>query len=82
MFTRKKPQGNFFKKPSQSFVKPAEKPNKKNFSRKYAEQQATKRFIHLKRKTLPSLNQKTEDKKKSFDSKREHKLPRFESYEC
>tara|TARA_Y100001970_G_scaffold271467_1_gene366791 strand:+ start:13376 stop:15574 length:2199 start_codon:yes stop_codon:yes gene_type:complete len=71
---KKKPQGNFFKKPSQSFVKPAEKPNKKNFSRKYAEQQATKRFIHSEKKDSSKSKSKTEDKKKSFDSKREHKL--------
>ena len=45
---KKKPQGASFNKPNQSSAttNKREKPSRKNFSRKYAEQQATKRFIH------------------------------------
>ena len=52
---KKKPQGSFFKKSSQNFIKQIDKPVRKNFSRKFAEQQATKDLFILKRKNL--LNQ-------------------------
>ena len=71
---KKKGSDSHFKKPSQNFFKPVEKPNKKNFSRKFAEQQATKRFIHPEKKDTTKTKTKTDDKKKFFDSKREHKL--------
>ena len=47
-------------------------PNKKNFARKFAEQQATKRFIQPDQKK----NEKTKEKNfdKAFPSRREHKL--------
>ncbi len=47
-------------------------PNKKNFARKFAEQQATKRFIQPAQKK----NEKTKEKNfdKAFPSRREHKL--------
>ena len=47
-------------------------PNKKNFARKFAEQQATKRFIQPDQKK----NEKTKEKNfdKAFPARREHKL--------
>ena len=47
-------------------------PNKKNFARKFAEQQATKRFIQPDQKK----NEKTKEKNfdKAFPTRREHKL--------
>ena len=71
---KKKPQGNFFKKPGQGFVKPAEKPNRKNFSRKYAEQQATKRFIHSDTKDSSKTKFARPEKVKDLGQKRESKL--------
>ena len=70
---KKKPQGNFTKKFDQNFTKPADKPNKRNFSRKFAEQQATKRFIHSDAKDTFKPKTKT-DKNKNLDQKRESKL--------
>ena len=71
---KKKPQGSFFKKSSQSFAKPTDKPSRKNFSRKYAEQQATKRFIHPDAKDSFKTKPKGKDKNKNLDTKRESKL--------
>ena len=71
---KKKPQGSFFKKSSQSLVKPTDKPSRKNFSRKYAEQQATKRFIHPDAKDSFKTKPKGTDKNKNLDTKRESKL--------
>ena len=47
-------------------------PNKKNFARKFAEQQATKRFIQPDQKKTEKAKEKNFDK--SFPSRREHKL--------
>tara|TARA_A100001011_G_scaffold199917_1_gene208198 strand:+ start:8028 stop:10223 length:2196 start_codon:yes stop_codon:yes gene_type:complete len=71
---KKKPQGNFFKKPGQGFAKPQEKPQRKNFSRKYAEQQATKRFIHSDTKDSFKSKPKATERNKNIDTKRELKL--------
>ena len=71
---KKKPQGSFFKKSSQNFIKPIDKPVRKNFSRKFAEQQATKRFIHPEKKESFKPRAKTQDKSRNTDSKRELKL--------
>ena len=71
---KKKPQGNFIKKSNQGFNKPLDKPSRKNFSRKYAEQQATKRFIHSDSRDSFKPKPKTGEKNKNLDSKREFKL--------
>tara|TARA_Y100000590_G_scaffold197461_1_gene224250 strand:+ start:7713 stop:9911 length:2199 start_codon:yes stop_codon:yes gene_type:complete len=72
---KKKPQGSFFKKPGQGFSKPTDKPSsRKNFSRKYAEQQATKRFIHSDSKDSPKTKFSKSEKTKDSVSKRESKL--------
>ena len=47
-------------------------PNKKNFARKFAEQQATKRFIQPDQKKNERTKEKNFDK--AFPSRREHKL--------
>ena len=70
---KKKPQTSFSKKFSQNFVKPSDKPNRRNFSRKFAEQQATKRFIHSDSKNSFKTKIK-QDKNKNLDQKRESKL--------
>ncbi len=61
---------NFFDKP----VNTKGGLNRKNFARKYAEQQATKRFIHSEPKKFDKNKEKNFDKNKNFESKREHKL--------
>ncbi len=71
---RKKPQGNFFKKPGQGFAKPIDKPGRKNFSRKFAEQQATKRFIRSDTKDSFKSKNKGTEKSKNQDIKRDSKL--------
>ncbi len=71
---KKKPQGNFFKKPGQGFTKTADKPGRKNFSRKFAEQQATKRFIHSDSRDSVKSKNKGGEKSKNIDIKRESKL--------
>ena len=72
---KKNPQGSFFKKPGQGFSKPTDKPSsRKNFSRKYAEQQATKRFIHSDSKDSPKTKFSKSEKTKDSVSKREAKL--------
>jgi len=71
---KKKPQGSFSKKSNQSFLKPVDKPSRKNFSRKHAEQQATKRFIHSDSKDSFKTKHKSSDKNKNLDIKRESKL--------
>jgi len=50
--------------------------NRKNFVRKYAEQQATKRFIHSEPKKFDKNKEKEKsfDKNKNAQSRREHKL--------
>ena len=67
----KKPtvKGSFkFNRPSQTFsTSPKNKPIKKNFARKFVEEQATKRFIHTDK-------EKNLDKTKEFGSKRELKM--------
>ena len=67
----KKPavKGSFkFNRPSQTFsTSPKNKPIKKNFARKFVEEQATKRFIHKDK-------EKNLDKTKEFGSKRELKM--------
>ncbi len=67
----KKPavKGSFkFNRPSQPFsTSPKNKPLKKNFARKFVEEQATKRFIHKDK-------EKNLDKTKEFGSKRELKM--------
>ncbi len=67
----KKPavKGSFkFNRPSQTFsTSPKNKPIKKNFARKFVEEQATKRFIHTDK-------EKNLDKTKKFGSKRELKM--------
>ena len=47
-------------------------PNKKNFARKFAEQQATKRFIQPDQKKTEKAKEKNFDK--AFPARREHKL--------
>ena len=47
-------------------------PNKKNFARKFAEQQATKRFIQPDQKKTEKAKEKSFDK--AFPARREHKL--------
>ncbi len=59
------------KKSSQDLLKDKGKPNKKNFTRKFAEQQATKRFIHPVSK---KIKEKTPAKSKDLKSGREFKL--------
>ena len=71
---KKKPQGNFFKKSKPGFIKPIDKPGRKNFSRKFAEQQATKRFIHSDAKDSFKTKPKGAEKSKNLDKKRESKL--------
>ncbi len=71
---KKKPQNTFSKRPGPSFIKPVEKPNRKNFSRKFAEQQATKRFIHSDTKDTFKNKPKGTEKSKGQDTKRELKL--------
>ena len=46
--------------------------NKNNFARKFAEQQATKRFIHPDKKKSEKNKEKSSDK--NFPTRREHKL--------
>ena len=46
--------------------------NKNNFARKFAEQQATKRFIHSDKKKTEKNKEKSSDK--NFPTRREHKL--------
>ncbi len=58
-----------------NFINPSNhklNPNKKNFARKFAEQQATKRFIQPDHKKNEKNKEKNFDK--SFPSRREHKL--------
>ncbi len=74
VYKKKKPEGNFFKKSTQSFTKPVDKPGRKNFSRKYAEQQATKRFIHTDSKDTFKSKPKVAEKNKNLNIKRESKL--------
>ena len=71
---KKKPQNTFSKRPGPGFVKPVEKPNRKNFSRKFAEQQATKRFIHSDTKDTFKNKPKVTEKSRGKDTKRELKL--------
>ena len=61
---------NFFNQPNNK----KESLNKKNFARKYAEQQATKRFIHSEAKKFDKSKEKNFDKSKNPQSRREHKL--------
>jgi len=65
--TTKSPFKHKYNKPGQSFSPSKSRPNKKNFARKFVEQQATKRFIHTEKN-------KTLDKSKDLQSKRELKL--------
>ena len=58
---------NFFNQSSHK-----QNPNKKNFARKFAEQQATKRFIQPDQKKTEKNKEKNFDK--NFPSRREHKL--------
>ena len=60
----------FFNQPTNN----RESLNKKNFARKYAEQQATKRFIHSESKKFDKNKEKNFDKSKNPQSRREHKL--------
>ena len=71
---KKKPQNNFFKKSNPGFSKPTDKPSRKNFSRKFAEQQATKRFIHTDTKDSFKPRPKGSEKTRNSDIKRESKL--------
>ena len=71
---KKKPQNNFAKRPVPNFSKQVDKPNRKNFSRKYVEQQATKRFIHADNKDGFKTKLRSTEKNKAQDSKRELKL--------
>ncbi len=57
---------------SSAFGKP--KPTRKNFTRKFAEQQATKRFIHPKSDDFSKDKTKVNDKFKNNKSRREFKL--------
>jgi translation initiation factor IF-2 len=59
------------KKSSQNLLKDKGKPIKKNFTRKLAEQQATKRFIHPESK---KIREKTSTKGKNLKSRKEFKL--------
>jgi len=61
---------SFFNQPTHN----RESLNKKNFARKYAEQQATKRFIHSESKKFDKSKEKNFDKSKNPQSRREHKL--------
>ena len=59
------------KKSSQNLLKDKSKPNKKIFTRKLAEQQATKRFIHPESK---KIKERTSAKSKNLKPGREFKL--------
>ena len=50
------------------------KPVNKNFNRRHAEQQATKRFIHSEKKDFDNTKEKTPIKNKDQQSKRQSKL--------
>tara|TARA_Y100000590_G_scaffold461042_1_gene621734 strand:- start:2049 stop:4241 length:2193 start_codon:yes stop_codon:yes gene_type:complete len=65
--TTKSPFKYKYSKPGQNLSPSKGKPNKKNFARKFVEEQATKRFIHTEK-------EKAFDKTKDFQSKRELKL--------
>ena len=71
---KKKPQGSLSKRTNTNFSKPFDKPNRKNFSRKFAEQQATKRFIHADNKEGFKTKLKSSEKNKAQEAKRELKL--------
>ena len=58
--------------PSQPGVKG--KPNNRNFNRKFAEQQATKRFIHSDKKDSEKGKEKTSKKAEGYQIKRQSKL--------
>ncbi len=70
---------NFKSTPRPGFSKPSTtknfgKLNKKNFARKFVEQQATKRFIHPGKKEIDKTKEKTAAKPKNLQSRRELKL--------
>ena len=70
---KKKSTSNF--KKNKNFTNPGSQKiviNKKNFARKFAEQQATKRFIQPDQKKFEKNKEKPLDKK--FSQRREHKL--------
>ena len=77
LINKKKNNKNFIKSgqpfPS-SFPKDKFKPNKKNFSRKYAEQEATKRFIHSDAKDFGKNKNKAQEKNDPSSPRRQHKL--------
>ena len=70
----KKKSPRNFQKNKNFFGQSGQKPviNKKNFARKFAEQQATKRFIQPDQKKSEKNKEKSYDKK--FSQRREHKL--------
>tara|TARA_Y100001970_G_scaffold50833_1_gene64389 strand:- start:904 stop:3123 length:2220 start_codon:yes stop_codon:yes gene_type:complete len=82
VISKKKPQKTFFKsnKPAGTERTSFQKNNKKNFARKYVEQQATKRFIHSDKKVKEAeKNNKNRDRAKDTNqkgtgSRREFKL--------